>query len=119
MLRLRAESVRHPPGLGYPAGPHPRIWPTAEPGRRDLGPATPGGVRSERGVPRPSEDQYPQEPLSASKTFPRTSSGGNVGSDLLVDQLDQLGAEPECALEGGALDPVGRVAVAVQLGRVV
>src|SRR4051794_41286784 len=39
--------------------------------------------------------------------------GRDVGADLLVDQLDQLRAEPEGAIEGGRVDRVRGVAVAV------
>src|SRR3954453_23656383 len=119
MLIRDRRGVRPPPALGYPAGPHPRIWPTAEPNAATWDPRRREESEARGGFPRPSAVQYPEGPLSASKTFPRASSGGHVRADLLVDQLDQLGAESERALERGVLDPLGRVAVAVEVRSVV
>src|SRR3954451_23306335 len=96
-----------------------RIWPTAMPVRRAWERRDAGRVRS-RGDSTDWDEGKARRLRRGKRCGLRLGGGfrgrGDVRADLLVDQLDQLRAEAEGALQGGAVDPVLCVAVQVVVG---
>src|SRR3954462_12527404 len=89
-----------------------RIWPTAMPVRRAWERRDAGRVRS-RGDSTDWDDGKTRRLRRGKRCRSLLRGGRDVGPALLFDQLDQLRAEPEGAIEGGRVDRVRGVAVAV------
>src|SRR4051794_35385414 len=91
-----------------------RIWPTATPVRRAWERRDAGRVRSRGDSTLTSAQGKPRRLRRGKRCVPLLGGPlgrdlGDARADLLVDELDQLGAEAEGALEGFSFHVVGRV----------